>query len=156
IGRAIAIALANTGATLALIDVDVEALEPTKAAARNVQDRQSHVETYGLATRRIARKPRLSLISKACWPRLTLAASITTATTRSRRCWPKSGHRSWTTRGSGASHAEYGLDPPATEQRVSGALHSSDAALLIESSSRPNVALAGTLERDSTTDQTYC
>ncbi|KAH2129120.1 hypothetical protein KXV35_002586 [Aspergillus fumigatus] len=48
IGRAIAIALANTGATLALIDVDVEALEPTKAAARNVQDRQSHVETYGL------------------------------------------------------------------------------------------------------------
>lgn len=59
-------------------------------------------------------------------------------------------------RGSGASHAEYGLDPPATEQRVSGALHSSDAALLIESSSRPNVALAGTLERDSTTDQTYC
>ncbi|KAH3214048.1 hypothetical protein KXV77_003074 [Aspergillus fumigatus] len=132
IGRAIAIALANTGATLALIDVDVE------------------------ATRRIARKPRLSLISKACWPRLTLAASITTATTRSRRCWPKSGHRSWTTRGSGASHAEYGLDPPATEQRVSGALHSSDAALLIESSSRPNVALAGTLERDSTTDQTYC
>lgn len=53
-------------------------------------------------------------------------------------------------------HAEYGLDPPATEQRVSGALHSSDAALLIESSGRPNVALAGTLERDSTTGQTYC
>ncbi|KAH1336434.1 hypothetical protein KXW91_004085 [Aspergillus fumigatus] len=48
IGRAIAIALANTGATLALIDVDVEALETTKAAAHNVQDRQSHVETYGL------------------------------------------------------------------------------------------------------------
>ncbi|KAH2635490.1 hypothetical protein KXW54_003040 [Aspergillus fumigatus] len=50
IGRAIAIALANTGATLALIDVDVEALEPTKAAARNVQDRHllAEIDVGGL------------------------------------------------------------------------------------------------------------
>ncbi|KAH2005562.1 hypothetical protein KXV45_001535 [Aspergillus fumigatus] len=47
-GKVAVVTGAGRGATLALIDVDVEALETTKAAAHNVQDRQSHVETYGL------------------------------------------------------------------------------------------------------------